>query len=106
MIYTKMINLIVSKENFKISKNNDSFKIIGKSLFFEEKEEFYKNIFIYTRSPAIIDRIGKYIYKKQLNKDDITLKLDNLKTKYSEDGGIENYHIKYFSCPELKEFKL
>lgn len=184
----KQIQLIVSKENFKISKNNDSFKIIGKSLFFEEKEEFYKkisqnynlevllnfinenignynnyinnitfvylifnifrylleennknleiyepetglhnhyqalildliiklklenklkkNIFIYTRSPAIIDRIGKYIYKKQLNKDDITLKLDNLETKYISDGGIENYHIKYFSCPELKEFKL
>lgn len=183
----KQIKLIVSKENFKISKNNDSFKIIGKSHLFIEKEEFYKNIsqnynleillnfinenignynnyinnltfmylvfnifrylleekdknleiyeleiglhnyyqalildliiklklknklkkdiFIYTRSPAIIDRIGKYIYKKQLNKEDITLKLDNLETKYTSDGGIENYPIKYFSCPELKEFK-
>lgn len=183
----KQIKLIVSKENFKISKNNDSFKIIGKSLFFEEKEEFYKNIsqnynleillnfinknignynnyinnltfmylvfnifrylleekdknleiyeletglhnhyqalildliiklklenklkkdiFIYTRSTAIIDRIGKYIYKKQLNKEDITLKLDNLETKYTSDGGIENYPIKYFSCPELSIVK-
>lgn len=183
----KQIKLIVSKENFKISKNNDSFKIIGKSHLFIEKEEFYrsisqnynlesllkfinenignynnyinnlnfmnlvfnifkylledknkdleiyeletglhnhyqalildliiklklenklkKDIFIYTRNSAIIDRIGKYIYKKQLNKEDITLKLDNLETKYTSDGGIENYPIKYFSCLELKEFK-
>lgn len=175
------------KKILKFQKNNDSFKIIGKSLLFEKKEEFYKNIsqnynldillnfinrnignyndyinnlsfiylvfnifrylleekdkkleiyeletglhnnyqalildliiklklenkikkdiFIYTRSSIIIDRIAKYIYKKQLNKNDITLKLDNLETRYTDSGAIKNYPIKYFSCPDLNEFK-
>lgn len=78
----------------KLSKKNPNLKFI-----------------IETHSSLVIDRIGKNIMMENYNSKDINVfifnKKENLeikKTKYGEDGILEEWPIRFFSAKELKKW--
>lgn len=68
-------------------------------------------LLIETHSNAIVDRIGKHIYKGNYNYKDINLyifnkeeKLKIEKTSYTERGSIKEWPIRFFSAKELEKW--